>query len=60
MVFEVLGNNLYEVIKKNDYCGFPISYVQSFFKDLLVGIGFLHKNGLTHTDLKPENILLVN
>ena len=27
-----LGKSLYDLIKKNDYKGFPIKYVQSFFK----------------------------
>lgn len=42
----------------NHYHGFPIKLVQSFFKQILHSIGFLHKIGYTHTDLKPENILL--
>lgn len=32
MVFELLGLSLYEFQKKNDYKGYPINYVQSFFK----------------------------
>lgn len=44
----------------NNFKGFPIKYVQSFFKQILRSIGFLHKIGYTHTDLKPENILLEN
>ncbi len=42
----------------NSYKGFPIKLVQSFFKQILKSIGFLHRIGYTHTDLKPENILL--
>jgi serine/threonine protein kinase len=42
----------------NQYRGFEISYIQTFFKQILKSIGFLHKIGYTHTDLKPENILL--
>lgn len=37
-----------------------MKYVQSFFKQILRSIGFLHRIGYTHTDLKPENILLEN
>lgn len=53
-----LGPSLYDVLKRNRFTGFPIRYVQSFFKQILFSIGFMHAVGLTHTDLKPENILL--
>ena len=58
MVFKPLGKSLYDFIKMNNYKGFPISMVQSFFRQILVSIGFMHSIGYTHTDLKPENILL--
>lgn len=32
--------------------------VQSFARQLLKSMAFLHRIGYTHTDLKPENILL--
>ena len=32
--------------------------VQSFFKQILKSLKYLHRIGFTHTDLKPENILL--
>jgi dual-specificity kinase len=32
--------------------------VQSFFRQILKAIGFMHSLQLTHTDLKPENILV--
>jgi dual-specificity kinase len=32
--------------------------VQSFLRQLLTSLAFIHKLGYTHTDLKPENILL--
>lgn len=35
-----------------------MSLVQSFFRQVLRSIGFMHSVGYTHTDLKPENILL--
>ena len=42
----------------NNYKGFSIELVQSFFRQILRSVGFLHRIGYTHTDLKPENILL--
>jgi serine/threonine protein kinase len=60
MVFERLGMSLYDFIKMNNYRGFDIEYIQSFAKQILSSISFMHSIGLTHTDLKPENILLVD
>lgn len=59
MVFESLGRNLYEVMVTNKR-GYSIKLIQSFFKQILVAVGFIHKMGYTHTDLKPENILFAN
>lgn len=57
-MFKPLGKSLYEVIKQNKYRGFPLRLVQSFFRQILRSVGFLHSVGYTHTDLKPENVLL--
>jgi serine/threonine protein kinase len=57
-VFRPLGLSLYELIKKNGFRGFPLKLVQSFLRQLLTSLAFIHKLGYTHTDLKPENILL--
>lgn len=35
-----------------------MNLVQSFSRQLLESIAFMHSQGYTHTDLKPENILL--
>lgn len=60
MVFEPLGLSLYEFIKANNFRGFWMDDIQSFTKQMLEGLGFLHSRlSMTHTDLKPENILLV-
>lgn len=58
MVFKPLGKSLYEFIKMNNYKGFSLDLIQSFFRQVLRSVGFLHHIGYTHTDLKPENILL--
>jgi len=59
MVFEVLGSSLYDFLKKNNYRGYWLQDIQSFARQSLEGLSFLHERlKMTHTDLKPENILL--
>ncbi|KAG5185505.1 kinase-like domain-containing protein [Tribonema minus] len=58
LVFERMGPSLYDVLKRNDYRGFPLRYVRDFARQLLEAVAFLHSMGLVHTDLKPENVLL--
>ena len=31
---------------------------RNFFKQLIQGLGYCHKNGITHRDIKPDNLLL--
>lgn len=58
LVFKPLGHSLYDVLKLNEHRGFRLSAVQSYFRQILKTLSFLHRIGYTHTDLKPENILL--
>jgi serine/threonine-protein kinase SRPK3 len=59
LVFEKLAKSLYDFIKSNKYRGYPMPIIQSFARQILQGISFMHeKLNLTHTDLKPENLLL--
>lgn len=59
MIFEILGLNLYEVIKIYNSKGLPLPLCKSFMTQILTGLDFLHRGaGIVHTDLKPENILL--
>jgi serine/threonine-protein kinase SRPK3 len=53
MVFEALGENLLEVIKKYDYRGLPVRVVKHMAYDILLGLDFLHRHcSMIHTDLK--------
>ena len=59
MVFEILGVNLLEVIKRYEYKGVPMHLCRKIAKQVLIGLDFLHRFcGVIHTDLKPENVLL--
>lgn len=59
MVFEVLGSNLLDLIKRYNYKGIPVHVVKSICKQTLIGLDYMHtKCSVIHTDLKPENVLL--
>jgi len=59
LVFEPCGVSLYDFLKSNSFRGFFMQDIQSFARQCLEALGFLHsKLQMTHTDLKPENILL--
>ena len=59
LVFELLGLNLYEVLKRRQFRGLPLSVVRTLVKQAVKGIKELSQKSIVHCDLKPENILLV-
>lgn len=60
IVTRLLSCSVFDFLKDNNYLSFPLAHIQSFAKQLLTSVAFLHDLGLVHTDLKPENILLVD
>lgn len=58
IAFELLGINLYEMIKKNQFQGFSLTLVRKFAISLLHCLRLLYREKIIHCDLKPENILL--
>ncbi|KAJ3758533.1 CMGC/CLK protein kinase [Lentinula raphanica] len=60
LVSELLGMCVYDFLKENEFAPFPRHHIQSFARQLLNSVAFLHRESLIHTDLKPENILLVH
>ncbi|CAH8489968.1 unnamed protein product [Schistosoma rodhaini] len=58
ITFELLSINLYELIKRSKFQGFPLPLVRKFAHSILVCLDMLHRNKIIHCDLKPENILL--
>ncbi|KAG7530473.1 hypothetical protein FFLO_05014 [Filobasidium floriforme] len=59
LVTPLLGQSVFDFLKGNSFQPFPEAHIQSFAKDLLTSLSFVHSLNLIHTDLKPENILLV-
>eukprot|EP00268_Persea_americana_P006334 TRINITY_DN1229_c0_g1_i6.p1 TRINITY_DN1229_c0_g1~~TRINITY_DN1229_c0_g1_i6.p1 ORF type:complete len:408 (-),score=60.43 TRINITY_DN1229_c0_g1_i6:434-1657(-) len=60
IVFEKLGPSLFDFLRRNNYCPFPVDLVREFGRQLLEAVAYMHDLRLIHTDLKPENILLVS
>ena len=59
MVFEILGVNLLEIMKRFDYKGIPLPLVRRITKQVLMGLDYLHRIcKIIHTDLKPENVIV--
>jgi len=59
MVFEILGVNLLEIIKRYDYKGVPMNLCRKIAKQVLIGLDYLHTAcKIIHTDLKPENVMI--
>lgn len=60
LVFELLGQNLYELLKQRQFRGLPIRIVRDVVKQAVMGVTELSNRKIVHCDLKPENILLVS
>ncbi|CAM6042723.1 unnamed protein product [Sphagnum compactum] len=60
IVFELLGNNLFELLQRNQLKGISLNLVRIFLKQLLKALTLLHEAHVIHCDLKPENILLTS
>jgi serine/threonine protein kinase len=61
LVFELLGLNLYEVLKRRQFRGLPLPLVRTIVMQSVEGIRQLSQNkNIVHCDLKPENVLLIS
>ncbi|KZT29910.1 kinase-like protein [Neolentinus lepideus HHB14362 ss-1] len=60
IVYELFGMCIYDFLKENDFEPFPRQHIQSFAKQLLGSVAFLHELHIIHADLRPEIALLVD
>lgn len=58
IVMELLGRNLYEMLKIRNFTGFSHTTVRDVLRQLLYALVDMAKIGVVHCDLKPENILV--
>jgi dual specificity tyrosine-phosphorylation-regulated kinase 1 len=56
IVYEILSLNLYEVLRRSNYSGLPLSLVRKFAAQILTTLRFLARPDIQiiHCDLKPE------
>lgn len=60
LVFELLSQNLYELLRNTEFRGVSLNLVRKFGQQLLTTLAFmsLKEVSIIHCDMKPENILL--
>jgi len=58
IIFELLSNSLYELLKTNSFKGLSPRLVNRFGIQILIALKFTKSLNILHCDLKPENILL--
>jgi serine/threonine-protein kinase SRPK3 len=59
MVFEILGVNFLEIIKRYEYKGVPLPLVRRLARQCLIGLDYMHRMcHIIHTDFKPENVVI--
>lgn len=58
IVLELLGRNLYEMLKIRNFCGFNHYTIKNISRQVLEALIEMSKIGVVHCDLKPENILV--
>jgi serine/threonine protein kinase len=55
-----MSGTLYDELKSYPGQRMPLEIIRLRMKDVLMGLNFLHANGVIHCDIKPENLLGLN
>jgi len=60
LVFELLGESLYDLLRRNHFQGFSLHAVSKYARQILTTLEFMSRSDINvmHCDLKPENILI--
>lgn len=58
IVMELLGMNLYELLKKREFSGFSHFGMRIILNQLLEALCELYILGIVHCDIKPENVVI--
>jgi dual specificity tyrosine-phosphorylation-regulated kinase 2/3/4 len=58
-VFEVLGDNLYEYVRRNGFRPLSMPVLRRVGRQMLQALAFTHGHDIVHCDMKPENVLIV-
>ena len=60
LVYQLLGSNLYELLRNHNFVGVSVPLVKKFAKQILTTLSFLEHGDIQviHCDLKPENVVL--
>ena len=60
LVFDLLGLNLYEILKRRQFRGLPLNTVRTLVRQSVESLRELTQRNVVHCDLKPENILVTD
>jgi dual specificity protein kinase YAK1 len=57
LVFELLGLNLYDLIRRNKFRGLSLSLVRVFVTHILKSLAVLRESSIIHCDIKPVGVV---